>query len=103
MSTEWEVTHIKAEIERTRQILDGNGRQIGLVTKVNGLEGRVNVLIKWMDAWKDTTNIKEFESMREIVKDLSHRNSVIMGAFTIINLLIIIFGPLFVAWIKGHS
>ena len=102
MSSEREITQIRTETERARDTLYGNGRQIGLVTKINGLEGRVKVLIDWMDGWKDTTNVKEFENMRETLKDLSQRNSVIMGGFTIINLLIIIFGPLFVSWIKGY-
>ncbi len=105
---EWEMQNIKARLERLEQDLEknkgalhGNGASRGLLTCVALLKERVETVVNWHDEWHGTTNIKEFESMREDVKFLMRWNWLIFGGLAVISVVLQIWGPSITNAISG--
>lgn len=88
---DWEIQNLKSEINRINNTLYGNGE--GLTSRMNGSEDEIHVLMKWHDNIQRILSIEELKKMKERVEKLTHDRWFILGLFSGINVLVVIFGP----------
>lgn len=77
---------LKEMLEEIEYVLNGNGH--GHKTRLTVVEGRVDVLIKWMDEQKKEFTPREFHDMKARLKLVEDRINNIGGAWALGSLII---------------
>ena len=88
---DWDISNLRASVDRINTTLYGNGQE-GITSKVNGHEDQIQTLLKFKDEWHNVTSFAEHKEMKKKVEKLSQDRWFILGVFSVINLLIVVFG-----------
>ena len=88
---DWEISNLKGEIKTIRTTLYGNGQE-GITSRAKGLEDEMRQVLKWKNEWHNITSLAEHAEMKKKLNQLTQDRWFIIGVFSVVNLLIVVFG-----------